>query len=50
MAGRIEDIRDFLAQRRIAVVGVSRDPNGTANAIFRKMKSAGSPSLPAPAR
>ncbi len=41
MAERIESIRDFLAQRRIAVAGVSRDPNGTANLIYRKLRDAG---------
>ncbi len=34
-------IRDFLARRRIAVAGVSRDRNATANLIFRKLRDAG---------
>jgi predicted CoA-binding protein len=32
--------RDFLAQKRIAVVGVSRD-TGTANGIYRKLRDEG---------
>lgn len=32
---------DFLAQRRIAVAGVSRDSAQTANAIYRKLREAG---------
>ena len=32
---------DFLAHRRIAVAGVSRDPRGTANAICRSLRHAG---------
>lgn len=32
--------RDFLAQKRIAVVGVSRE-GGTGNAIFRKLRDEG---------
>lgn len=34
-------VDDFLAQRRIAVAGVSRDPKSAANAIYRKLKAAG---------
>ena len=36
-----EDIRDFLAQRRIAVAGVSRDPNQVGNHLFRKLEACG---------
>jgi predicted CoA-binding protein len=36
-----EDIRDFLAQRRIAVAGVSRDPQQTGNHVFRKLEACG---------
>jgi len=32
---------DFLAQRRIAVAGVSRQPNQPANAIYRRFRAAG---------
>lgn len=32
---------DFLAQERIAVAGVSRQPENTANAIFRKLRDTG---------
>lgn len=41
----MEDLRaaaeEFLAHRRIAVVGVSRDPKQTANAIYRRLRDAG---------
>jgi predicted CoA-binding protein len=36
-----EAVDDFLAQRRIAVAGVSRSKNQAANAIFRKLRDAG---------
>lgn len=36
-----EAARDFLAQKNIAVVGVSRDPKKTANFIYRKLRSLG---------
>jgi len=36
-----EATRDFLAQKCIAVVGVSRDPKRTANFIYRKLRSLG---------
>jgi len=37
-----EMVDDFLAQRRIAVAGVSRsEPNAPANLIFRKLRDAG---------
>ena len=34
-----EATRDFLAQKRIAVVGVSRTQNNAANIIYRKLRS-----------
>ncbi len=36
-----EAATDFLAQRRIAVAGVSRDPKQTANAIYKKLRVTG---------
>ena len=36
-----EQVEDFLAQKRIAVAGVSRDRNQPANAIFRKLRDSG---------
>jgi hypothetical protein len=36
-----EMIQDFLEQKRIAVVGVSRTPGNTANLIYKKLKDAG---------
>jgi uncharacterized protein len=34
-------INDFLAQRSLAVVGVSRNPNKYGNKIFRQLKASG---------
>jgi predicted CoA-binding protein len=34
-------VDDFLSQRRIAVAGVSRQPDEAANLIYRKLKEAG---------
>ena len=36
-----EAVRDFLAQKRIAVAGVSRSKTEAANAIFRKLRDGG---------
>ncbi len=36
-----EAAEEFLAQRRIAVAGVSRDDKQTANAIYRRLRDAG---------
>lgn len=36
-----EAVDDFLAQKRIAVAGVSRQPTEAANAIYRKLRDAG---------
>ncbi len=36
-----EAATEFLAQRRIAVAGVSRDPKQTANAIYKKLRATG---------
>ncbi len=41
MSNLEDSASEFLASRRIAVVGVSRDPRQTANAIFRKLRSQG---------
>jgi predicted CoA-binding protein len=41
MATLEEAVSDFLGQKRIAVAGVSRDPNQSANAIFRMLSKAG---------
>ena len=44
---RIPDaISGFLAGRRIAVAGVSREPRQTANVIFRKLQSSGYDVIP----
>ena len=34
-------VSDFLAQRRFAVAGVSREPGQAANAVYRKLRGAG---------
>jgi hypothetical protein len=34
-------VKDFLAQKRVAVVGVSRDPASVANFVFRKLRQPG---------
>lgn len=36
-----KEIRDFLALKRIAVVGVSRDPKQFANSVYRALKQRG---------
>jgi predicted CoA-binding protein len=41
-----EAAKDFLAQKRIAVVGVSRQPNQAANFIFRRLQGAGHEVIP----
>ena len=41
MARLPQNVDAFLRGRRIAVAGVSRQPNQAANAVFRKLKAAG---------
>jgi len=41
-----DDIEDFLAQRRIAMVGVSRDPKDFSRALFRDMCTLGYDMVP----
>ncbi len=36
-----EAVRDFLAQKRMAVAGVSRQSSEAANAIYKKLRGAG---------
>ena len=40
------DIRDFLAQRRIAMIGVSRDPSDFSRTLFREMSGRGYDMVP----
>jgi predicted CoA-binding protein len=40
MKGHLEKIRDFTAQRSIAVTGVSSTQPDAANAVFKKLKNA----------
>ena len=37
----ISSIQDFLAQKRIAIVGVSRDPKDFSRSLFREFQSRG---------
>ncbi len=46
MPTTIADIRDFLAQRRIALVGVSRDPKDFSRMLFREMRQRGYDMIP----
>jgi predicted CoA-binding protein len=41
MATYDDAVADFLAQKRIAVAGVSRSPSAAANFVFRKLRTAG---------
>jgi predicted CoA-binding protein len=41
MSSLTEAVHDFLAQKRIAVVGVSRQPNRAANHVFKKLQRPG---------
>ena len=40
------DIDDFLQQRRIAMVGISRDPNDFSGSLFREMRKRGYDMVP----
>ena len=46
MMTMVEAAKDFLAQKRIAVVGVSRQSNQAAHFVFRKLRDAGHEVLP----
>lgn len=37
----VEKANDFLSHERIAVAGVSRDPKGTGNAIYKRLRERG---------
>ena len=41
MTTTLDDVRDFLAQRRIAFVGLSRDPKHFSRVVFREMSQRG---------
>jgi predicted CoA-binding protein len=41
MATYDDAVADFLAQKRIAVAGVSRSPGAAANFVFRKLRAVG---------
>ncbi|PYX41387.1 MAG: CoA-binding protein, partial [Acidobacteria bacterium] len=42
----IHDVQDFLALRRIAMVGVSRDPEDFSRKLFREMCDRGYDMVP----
>jgi predicted CoA-binding protein len=46
MSTTLVDINDFLAQRRIALVGASRDPKHFSRALFREMCKRGYDMVP----
>src|SRR5215467_13376412 len=46
MPTTINEIRDFLALRRIALVGLSRDPKDFSRALFREMCNKGYDMVP----
>lgn len=46
MATLAELVQDFLAQPRIAVAGVSRDPRQAANAVFQRLRATGHEVVP----
>jgi uncharacterized protein len=41
MPTTLDDIRDFLTQRRIALVGLSRNPKDFSHVVFREMSQRG---------
>lgn len=41
-----DDVRDFLAQRRIALVGLSRNPKDFSRVVFREMSQRGYDMVP----
>jgi predicted CoA-binding protein len=42
----LAEIQDFLAQRRLAVAGVSRLPNDFSRALFRELRARGYDAIP----
>lgn len=46
MPATIADVRDFLAQQRIALVGLSRDPKDFSHILFREMCNRGYDMVP----
>src|ERR1041384_5963857 len=46
MPAILPEIRDFLALRRIALVGTSRDPKDSGRGLFREMCARGSDMVP----
>jgi uncharacterized protein len=46
MSTTVDDIRDFLAQRRIALVGLSRNPQDFSRMLFREMCQRGYDMVP----
>jgi predicted CoA-binding protein len=48
MVNTLAAVATFLRGRRLAVAGVSRQPNQAANAVFRKLKGSGYEVFPIP--
>ena len=46
MPTTVDDVRDFLAQRRIALVGLSRNPKDFSHVVFREMSRRGYDMVP----
>lgn len=46
MPATLEDVHDFLAQRRIALVGLSRNPNDFSRVLFHEMCNRGYDMVP----
>jgi len=46
MPTTLDDVRDFLAQRRIALVGLSRNPKDSSHVVFREMSERGYDMVP----
>ena len=46
MPTTLDDVRDFLAQRRVALVGLSRDPKDFSRLLFREMSQRGYDMVP----
>lgn len=46
MPTALDDVRDFLAQRRVALVGLSRNPKDFSHVVFREMSQRGYDMVP----
>jgi predicted CoA-binding protein len=46
VVNKLEDVREFLALQRIAIVGVSRDPKDFSRSVFREFRARGYDTVP----